>query len=360
MLRRTRPTPASSPLDGIYQRKSSYNQAGRLSAYSENGVVKARYTYNTFGLRTRKETDAGTKVFHYDTGITLLGESDQAGNATRDYIWLNGSPVAAVDAGGTVAFIHTDHFFTPRLATDPTGTIVWSWEGEVFGDTEPTGSLTLNLRFPGQYFDPESGRHYNVMRDYDPVLGRYVQSDPIGLVAGLNTYVYAGGRPLVLVDRDGQFGILGIGLGAVIGGVSSFAGALAQGASLGDAAISGLTGAAIGGIGGALGGITLGLGRSAAAGAGFGFGGDSASQGINIARDPCKSLSDFNLGSALGAAAGGAFAGGLNAPGRSAAKGLSGLTRFDRTALDVSQGIVGFGPSLAGSVVGGELGKPSP
>ena len=203
LLRRTRPTPASPPPEGIYQRKSSYNQAGRLSAYSENGDVKARYTYNTFGLRTRKETDAGTKVFHYDTGITLLGESDQAGNATRDYIWLNGSPVAAVDAGGTVAFIHTDHLFTPRLATDPTGTIVWSWEGEVFGDTEPTGSLTLNLRFPGQYFDVESGRNYNVMRDYDAALGRYVQSDPIGSTGGSNSYVYVAANPVNQSDITG-------------------------------------------------------------------------------------------------------------------------------------------------------------
>jgi len=337
-----------------------YNQAGRLSEYSENGVLTASYTYSTFGLRTRKQTGAGTTVFHYNTGITLLSETDQTGAPVRDYIWLNGSPVATVDAAGNVSYIHTDHLFTPRLATDAAGVVVWAWEGEAFGNAQPTGSLTLNLRFPGQYFDVESGFHYNVMRDYDPALGRYVQSDPIGLAGGPNTYFYAHANPLVVLDRDGQIGILGLGLGAVIGGVSSFAGALAQGASLGDAAISGLTGAAIGGIGGAFGGITFGLGRSAAAGAGFGFAGDSASQAINIAKDPCKTHSDFNLGSALGAAAGGAFAGGLGAPARSAAEGLSGLTRFDRAALEVSLGIVGFGPSLAGSSVGGELGKPNP
>jgi len=180
-----------------------YNQAGRLSEYSENGVLEASYTYNTFGLRTRKETSSGTTVFHYDTGITLLGETDEAGNSQREYVWLNGSPIATIDAVENVAYIHTDHLFTPRLATGPAGAIVWAWEGETFGDVEPTGSLTLNLRFPGQYFDAESGLHYNVMRDYDPALGRYVQSDPIGLISGTNLYAYVSSNPLMLFDIFG-------------------------------------------------------------------------------------------------------------------------------------------------------------
>ena len=235
LLRRTRPTPASSPPEGIYQRKSSYNQAGRLSEYSENGDVKARYTYNTFGLRTRKATDAGTKVFHYDIGITLLGESDEAGNPGRDYIWLNGRPVATVDAAGIVAYIHTDHLFTPRLATDASAAIVWSWEGEAFGDAGPVGSLTLNLRFPGQYFDAESGLHYNVMRDYDPALGRYMQSDPIGLQGSLNIYIYAAINPGRYLDplglkEDSLFDVeisLGLQLGATgRAGATSFSGGL--------------------------------------------------------------------------------------------------------------------------------------
>jgi len=124
-----------------------YNQAGRLSEYSENGVLTASYTYNTFGLRTRKQTDAGTTVFHYDTGVTLLAETDQIGAPVRDYIWFNGSPVATVDAAGNVSYIHTDHLFTPRLATDATGGIVWEWAGEAFGDVEPTGTERVNL-FP--------------------------------------------------------------------------------------------------------------------------------------------------------------------------------------------------------------------
>ena len=281
LLRRTRPTPASSPLDGIYQRKSSYNQAGRLSAYSENGDIKARYTYNTFGLRTRKETDAGTKAFHYDTGITLLGESDEAGNTTRDYIWFNGSPVATVDAAGTVAWIHTDHLFTPRLATDPTGTIVWSWEGEAFGDAEPSGSLTLNLRFPGQYFDAESGRHYNVMRDYDTALGRYMQSDPIGLAGRLNLFLYGGANPLLVIDPDGRIGVFGaIAIGAGITGLITGAISFKNG--------NGFANGFIGGAGAVFVGVTIGfvgLGGGAlgtVAGSVFGLGLQSGVNAITV------------------------------------------------------------------------------
>jgi RHS repeat-associated protein len=65
-------------------------------------------------------------------------------------------------------------------------------------------AFTLNLRFPGQYFDEETGTHYNYFRDYDPGVGRYVQSDPIGLAGGLNTYGYAYQNPLVNFDPDGR------------------------------------------------------------------------------------------------------------------------------------------------------------
>ena len=68
-----------------------------------------------------------------------------------------------------------------------------------------TGTATNNQRFPGQYFDSETGYHYNYFRDYDPTTGRYIESDPIGLVGGLNTYGYVGGNPFKWVDPLGLF-----------------------------------------------------------------------------------------------------------------------------------------------------------
>ncbi|WP_236822694.1 RHS repeat-associated core domain-containing protein [Andreprevotia sp. IGB-42] len=91
---------------------------------------------------------------------------------------------------------------------------MWRWDSEAFGNTQAnqdpgnTGNqFVYNLRFPGQYYDAESGRHYNYFRDYDPSTGRYVQSDPIGLAGGsFSTYGYVDGSPLLHLD---EFGLAG-------------------------------------------------------------------------------------------------------------------------------------------------------
>jgi RHS repeat-associated protein len=108
-------------------------------------------------------------------------------------------------------YVTPDHLGTPRAITRPTDNrIVWRWDNtEPFGNSPPNenplgvGNFTFNLRFPGQYFDAETGTHYNYFRDYDPAIGRYVQSDPIGLDGGLNTYGYVDGAPLAFVDVYG-------------------------------------------------------------------------------------------------------------------------------------------------------------
>jgi RHS repeat-associated protein len=119
----------------------------------------------------------------------------------------------------------TNHLNTPRLVADATGTTVWRWDQqEPFGnnpaDEDPDANLVafdLPLRLPGQRYDAESGLHYNYFRDYDTGVGRYVQSDPIGLHGGLNTYAYVAGNPLRTVDPRGEAGLL-VGAAAVIGG----------------------------------------------------------------------------------------------------------------------------------------------
>lgn len=102
-------------------------------------------------------------------------------------------------------FIHTDHLGTPVVMTDATQQVTWRAEYMPFGKAiiDAASTAELNLRFPGQYFDEETGLHHNYYRDYDPELGRYVQSDPIGLDGGINTYSYALANPVRFTDRFG-------------------------------------------------------------------------------------------------------------------------------------------------------------
>lgn len=125
------------------------------------------------------------------------------------------SPVESETAGRRkkeIYYIHTDHLNTPRSITNGEQKKVWKWGNvDPFGknaadeNPEGRGRFAFNLRFPGQYYDRETGLHYNWHRDYNPGIGRYVQSDPIGLIGGLNTYGYVGGSPLVYSDHNGQF-----------------------------------------------------------------------------------------------------------------------------------------------------------
>ena len=106
---------------------------------------------------------------------------------------------------------HPEYLDTPRLVADDTQKTVWKWEQqEPFGasaaNDDPGGNsvaFEFNLRFPGQYFDKESNTHYNYFRDYDPAIGRYAQSDLLGLQAGLNTYSYAFSNSLKWTDSVG-------------------------------------------------------------------------------------------------------------------------------------------------------------
>ena len=111
--------------------------------------------------------------------------------------------------------------------TDTTGTVVWALDSTPFDaihgafglpneDVDLNGiSITYNARFPGQYFDAETGLNYNYFRDYDPSIGRYIQSDPIGLAGGLNTYGYVGGNPVNATDPTGEFAVIGGSIGGL-------------------------------------------------------------------------------------------------------------------------------------------------
>jgi len=194
-------------------RTFEYNNAGRLFKVYESGSLVATYIYNALGQRTRKTTTSGTTVYHYDLAGLLISETSDTGAPQKDYVYLNGMPVAQIDTDGStdsVNYIHDDHLGTPRRATDADGTVTWTWGSDAFGttaandDPDNDGVATIiNLRFPGQYYDAETQLHYNYFRYYDPSSGRYVTSDPIGLGGGSNTYGYVGGNPLAYIDLLG-------------------------------------------------------------------------------------------------------------------------------------------------------------
>jgi RHS repeat-associated protein len=126
-------------------------------------------------------------------------------------------------------FYHNDHLGTPQVMTDEDQNVVWEAEYRPFGEVViVTEAVENNLRYPGQYFDRESGLHYNYFRDYDPSIGRYSTSDPIGLLGGINTYGYVLQNPIRYTDQNGLnpgtgciagawAGPAGCGIGAAVG-----------------------------------------------------------------------------------------------------------------------------------------------
>lgn len=121
--------------------------------------------------------------------------------------------------------MHVNQVMRPRKLTDTSSTVVWDRQETPLGDEfQTTGSLTQNLRFPGQYEDSETSFYQNWHRDYDAELGRYIQSDPIGLLGGINTYAYVEGNPVSQVDPDGLNPLLAFRAGRASAAVGSAVG----------------------------------------------------------------------------------------------------------------------------------------
>ncbi len=172
-----------------------------------NNQLKAEYTYNGFGERIKKVSYQGNQkqvtYYFYNGEGKLTAEADETGTITSQYVYLNHQPIAKLEHKKIYA-IHTDRLGTSHKVTDKQGEIIWAAEYSPFGKAKiTTAHITLNLRFPGQYYDQESDTHYNYLRDYDPETGRYLTSDPIGLEGGINLYAYVNNNPLALMDLRG-------------------------------------------------------------------------------------------------------------------------------------------------------------
>ena len=188
-------------------RTYGYDGRRRLTEVAE-GAQSASYRLNGLGQRVVKSTPAsGATVFVYDEDGHLLGEYGGDGSPLQEIVWLGETPVAML-RGAEMFYLYADHLGTPRVLADPAGTVRWRWpHADPFGnnpaDEDPDADgqpFVFPLRFPGQYFDSETGLHYNYFRDYDPSTGRYIESDPIGLDGGINTYGYVGENPIRYMD----------------------------------------------------------------------------------------------------------------------------------------------------------------
>jgi RHS repeat-associated protein len=196
---------------------------GRLATMTNAGGA-VTYSYNALELRVGKTgptalVPTGAAYYVYDESGQLLGEYDANGVPQYETIYM-GSLVGVITQMGTAATsdiainlynVSTDQLGAPRIITRQSDeAIVWRWDtAEPFGATAPDqnpgtlGTFTFNQRLPGQTFDAESGLFQNWHREYNPRIGRYMQSDPIGLQGGINTFAYVGGDPLGSSDPRG-------------------------------------------------------------------------------------------------------------------------------------------------------------
>jgi RHS repeat-associated protein len=220
--------------------KSEPQSAQTLPNETELGATFTDWLKRNFSwLYATAQTNAtlGTSYSYGEAGLPSWAMTGEYGNGgatstgRTEYIWLptdDGSAIPiALFRNNRYYNIHSDHLGTPRIVTDDQAKPVWQWAYSAFGDSKPTGILkattnpnaaitnqpvllqatgvgtTLNLRFPGQYADSETGLFYNYFRSYQATQGRYTQNDPIGLAGGWNRFGYGYQNSLSYTDPEG-------------------------------------------------------------------------------------------------------------------------------------------------------------
>ena len=192
---------------------TSWRASCRIPVQISAPMLITTFTHDAWGIvLTRAEqptSDTGgrqAQAAPANGSPSLMPPTNQSSQAVPTAL----APVTMPASAPKMYDIHVDHLDTPRVMTDCSSMEVRRWDSAPFEETlaneqpeNQAGKFTFNLRFPGQYFYVETGLHYNYFRDYDPASGRYVQSDPIGLLGGLNTYSYVENKPVARIDPEG-------------------------------------------------------------------------------------------------------------------------------------------------------------
>ncbi|WP_235642972.1 RHS repeat-associated core domain-containing protein [Stenotrophomonas maltophilia] len=209
---------AAGNTTSIGSKTFTYSDANRMNAVKQGNATLESYGYNHRGERVLRTPGSGAaQITLYDEAGQWLGNYSATGQAQQQAIWLDNYPVALINVPSAgvpeLTYVQPDHLGTPRVVIDPVRDVaIWEWsnKSEVFGNQIPSAdpdgdgvAFELALRFPGQQATDASGLFYNYQREYEPMVGRYSQSDPIGLVGGISTYSYVSGNPASALDRLG-------------------------------------------------------------------------------------------------------------------------------------------------------------
>jgi RHS repeat-associated protein len=193
-----------------------YDDRNRLASAAVAGNATT-YGYSGRGERVLKvQANGGDAIadryLYSEVGQLLFSlstvSSPASSKKSEEYLYVDAVPVAVARTSG-LSYLEADHLGTPRISANPgTDAKEWAWSllGSAFGEnlaTVLTADKDLVLRFPGQWRDIETGLYYNYFRDYDSIVGRYVESDPIGLRGGIGTYDYVRSMPLKAFDPIG-------------------------------------------------------------------------------------------------------------------------------------------------------------